>query len=304
MPRKNLDIANDFHKPKGTRVPKKARAKHSVDGFDSPAVPWPIPTPTNRSKDVDFKEYKEMKAATNTQPKRSNDGFERNEARAGFPVKKRRVDGSDVNIGPLDTTQKGVTDQKMEGPTWQRGQKKSKPSTTPSLRKRRQFLGTSQFQIESEESPDELGNDHPRTTAQATRIRSKRRISHIIEDDELSADHLHINGEAGEQGEHNDSAFDDAEVARSSSNMEESAPYNGDADEPLDLLVFPFDVEDEADFTIRCTDTLETELAAAQLPPKRWVLNRQDDDQDALALRPNPGAWEREASVVPQTSDL
>lgn len=285
MPRKNLEIFSDFDEPEGTRVPKKTIVKHSVDGFDSPAGEWPIPTPIDRSKSVGFKEYKEMKATTNTKLKRSSDGFERNEARSGFSGKKRRTDSSDMNIGPLETTQKGLPNQKVEGPTWQRGQKRSKASTTASLGKGRRYFGTSHFRSDAEESPDELGNDQPTSTGQATRIRSKRRISHISEDDELSAEYLPVDVEAGEQGAHNHSAFDDAE-------------------EPLDLLVSPFDMEDESISTIPSTNTPEDEEAPAQLPPKCWVLNKQQDDLDTLTLRPDPRAWEREASVILQTSDL
>lgn len=307
VPRDDEGAASETNKFKGLQIPRHAKVKHSIDSFDSPAGPWSIPIPTSRRKYADFKGFKEVKVAQDTKPKRSSDGFERDEARSGLPGKKRKIESSELNIGPLELTQKGVATQKMEGPTWLRGQKKPRVSTAASLWSKRQHFGTSEFQIESEDSFEAA--DKTQTSAgQATHVSSKRRINRIMSDGADVPPELPV--DPGERDGRSDSAYDDLEVVRSSQ-TEHGNPIssNCDADEPVDLLVFPFDEEDEAGFTIPRTDTPEPNAdtegeLVAQLPPKRWMLDRLDDGQDTLALRPNSNAWKREVSSIPETSDL
>ncbi|CAN8102377.1 unnamed protein product [Discula destructiva] len=285
--------------------------QHLVDGFDSPASSWPIPTPTSRRKYANFKEFKKVKAAMDNKSKRSSDGFQRGEAYLGFSGKKRRLDSSDLGIGPLEIAQKGVATEKMAGPTWLRGQKKPRVSTAASLWRRAQHVGTSRCQIEPDKSFEVVDDIQQHTSVErGTRLRSKRRISPILSDEADKSAAIPAHLVPVKTVQNNDSVYDDDEVTWSSHRKHmKSTHFTCDADEPVDLLVFPFDEEGEARSTLprvnspKPADKIGQELVA-QLPQKIWMLSRLDDNQDALVLRPDSRAWEREVSNVPKISDL
>lgn len=311
-----IPIASDINGEDGLHIQEDTKSKHLVDGFDSPAGPWPIPTPTSRSKYLDVKQFKKLGADRVTKAKRSSDGFERDETRPTFLGKKRRVESNNLNIGFLETTQNGIATQKIDGPTWLRGQKKPRVSTETSIWSSRRYLGISKYSNQLHES-SEVHDNQKLKSSDASRARSKRRISRIVinddqddDDQEEEEEPVILLADLGEVDDHNDSAYDDVEVARSPpAEHGKPIPDNADADEPLNVLIFTFDEEDEANFTIPRTDTPEPGVnadrtSAAQLPPKCWMLDELEDDQDTLALRPSSRAWKREVSHVPNTSDL
>lgn len=273
--------------PAGFKAIRKVKSRLEIMGFDH----------VRRRTDKAFKVLK----PTNDQPfkdiKHIGDGFTRDEAQPSPHRKNERRTRNTLNethLKGLDLTQKGIATQEMKGPTWLRGQKKPRTATTASLWNKRQYLGSSQHQIESQDPletvdvEDELGPEHsPR------RGRSRHRSTHIS--DETEEVDLLIIPKASVEG------------------VEQ---YISDADEPVMLLEFPKDEEEVELTTIPRTDTPEPENNDAssktrfgsfgegevdnRLPVKRtWDF--LDHDGDMMALRPDSRDWQHGVTRVLDT---
>lgn len=119
--------------------------------------------------------------------KRIGDGFEGDEARPSPYWKRRRIANGELHIGHLELTQKGAATQKIQGPTWLRGQKKMRPATNISLWNRRQYFGSSQFQIDSQDPLEPFeANTEPQTEHEVHHDSHKgRRFNQDILDDDV-----------------------------------------------------------------------------------------------------------------------
>lgn len=300
--------------PPGFKAIPRVQTRLGVMGFDQ-----------QRSRiDKSFKVIKSTKL-TNDQPfkieKHISDGFTNDEAKPS-PYRKyeRRIKNilNETHLGGLDLTQRSTATQKMEGPMWLRGQKRSRVATTASPWGKRQYLGGSQFRIESQD-PLEAFNLNTEFDLENTHTtgRSKRRNSEIAdeeEDEEL--DLLTHPEELDQQSSQGDAGDDSYFLKVAEPRQERLEQYLSDADESV-VLLETSEGEDEDDLTIiPRTDTPEPAVGDlsskttfdfwgnndldAQLPPKRtWnMLNR---DEDSLALRPDSREWLREAERVPDT---
>lgn len=175
-----------------------------------------------------------------------SDGFTNEEARpTAYRRPDRRVKNIATELNSLDLTQKGVATQKIEGPTWPRGQKRSKPATTTSLWRQRQALGPSQFQIESQDPLD------------------------------TSDDKKELKTELEGSGYSKHSSSQISDTADENLDLPE---HGSETNEPLGLLEFPDYEEHEENgailLTIPWTDTPEPvgeDALADQLPPKQML---------------------------------
>lgn len=261
-------------------------------------------TSTARLKDIDSREFRKFEPAKKITTAQFIDGFERDETRPGAVEKRRRVDGVELSIGPLELTQKSLATQKVEGPTWMRGQKRPRVATAKSPW-RQQSPSAFQFQIDSEEDDGMVQSKQSKSANQATRQRSKRHNCQIVSDDDepMVSPLPYILTD-----KHNTRIGADVGMVRTSpENSDEFLSYVSDGDESVVLLVAPEDDDDGAALaTIPRTDTpdygadIETE-EYGQLPPKEWMLNVLDSGEDTLALRPDPKEWTREVEI-PDTS--
>lgn len=319
-------------------VDQKSKAKRH---FDAPKSPPPagfktIPRVQTRLGVMGFdqerkrtdKAFKAIKP-TNNQPfmvdKHIGDGFTNDEAKPS-PYRKaeRRTKNTltETRLAGLDLTQRGAATQKMEGPTWPRGQKRSRAATTASLWGNRQYLGGSHIQMESQDPLEAFSiNEEPDSETIYNSGRSKRRISEIVDDDdEAKLGPLTHPDELDDHSNQGDAGDDRGSTAMMEHWQDRAEKYISDADEPVVLLEFPDEGEDEDEdglATIPRTDTPEpavgdtsSEISLGscgnndlnvQLPPKRtWDL-LLNCDGDALTLRPDSREWLREAERVLDT---
>lgn len=296
-----------FSSPTG---PKTKKAHHFPDVDESlsvveagPASTRPVSmTPAARHKDTNPQEFKELKLSKERGVKYSSDGFECDEARTGFFGKRRWIGSSQLNIGPLELTQKGAAKQKTAGPVWMRGQKKPRVATTTSPWSRRQYFGAPRFQLDLDEVIEASEVEQSKSTDQATRNRSKSSISDIVSDDAEELVVLRVPSTLTD--EYDTYSHVDFEINGSSRvKHDKYFSYNSDADESLNLLVFPVEDEDEAALAITPrTNTPEhgadlDKEADGQLPPKQWMLNVKNHDENMLALRPDPKEWTRDITL-------
>lgn len=82
------------------------------------------------------------------------DGFTEVEARPLFLGKRRRLQQLDINVGSLDLTQTGKASQQMRREISPEVKRQTQTRTTAGLWRGRQYFGSSQFEIESQD-PDE-----------------------------------------------------------------------------------------------------------------------------------------------------
>lgn len=257
------------------------------------------------------------------------DGFEHEEARPSVVGKRRRLDTIDRSIGPLELTQQIVASQKIEGPTWIRGQKKSRIATATSPWRKKQYSSTSQFHIDSEDDNEWIQVKQSKPTDQSTRNRPQRCTSNFVSDDnedtvarpdpDALTHGINTRSKADVEAvrkvrarrviefPHISDADEPVMLLADPAGHEEDAAYVSDGDASVGLLVYPEDNEDEAGLaTIPRTDIPEniadTDQADGQLPPKQWVLNVLDCE-DTLALRPDSREWMREVEI-PEKSPL
>lgn len=259
-------------------------------------------TTTAPHKENGHQEFRQLNFAKKPKFKRSSDGFERSEARAAISDKRRRIVSSDLSIGPLEITQKGVAIQKLHGPTWSRGQKKPRVARTTSPWSRRQYFSSSQFQIDTEETNAAVQVKQSESAHRAPRARTKHRISHLMPDDEeepMSIPDIRVL--TNEQDTHSNG---DAEVVSTSlAQYDKHALYISDAQESVDLLVPPVDNENEASMVIVPATTTPQNDAEVEkevdgrLPPKRWTFNVLDYEEDLLTLRPTLREWTRVVTI-------
>lgn len=273
--------------PAGFKAIRKVQSRLEIVGFDH----------LRRHTDKVFKVIKPTNDQLFKDVKHIGDGFTSDEAQPSpYRKNERRAKNtlSETHLKGLDLTQKGIATQGMKGPTWLRGQKKPRSATTASLWNKRQYLGSSQHQIESQDPLETVDvEDKLESENFPTRGRSRHRTTHISDDTEEVG--LLMIPKASEEG---------------------AEQYIFDADEPVDLLEFPKD-EEEADLaTIPRTDTPEsadtdasskTHLGSygngelgGQLPVKRtWDV--LDHDGDMMALRPDSRDWQHGVTRVLDT---
>lgn len=273
--------------PAGFKAIRKVQSRLETIGFDY----------LRRCTDKAFKVIK----PTNDQPfkdvKLIGDGFTSDEAQPSpYRMNERRTKNtlSETHLKGLDLTQKGITAQEMKGPTWLRGQKKPRHAATTSLWNKRQYLGSSQHQIESQDPLETVDVENELESVHfPTRGRSRHRTTHIS--DETEEVDLLVMPKASEEG---------------------AEQYISDADEPVILLEVPKDEEEVDLATIPRTDTPESADYYAsskirfgsyrdgeldgQLPVKRtWDL--LDHDGDMMALRPDSRDWQHAVTRVLDT---
>lgn len=166
--------------------------------------------------------------------KRTSDGFNEDEKHASPLRKQRRIRG-DTRMGRLELTQSGTFTQNLQGPTWPRGEKKTRTTTISSLWSRRQYVGNARAKTESQDLLDSFDEETEPLPKNETRSGSRKARQVSIEEP-------------------------------------------SDADEEVDLLVFPPDDVDDDDV-------------------------EQDDDEVALLVEPDElgGEAEVDSFVVPRT---
>ncbi|KAJ4389840.1 hypothetical protein N0V93_007312 [Gnomoniopsis smithogilvyi] len=284
---------------------KTKRVRHSIDVDESLSVlettsasPGPIAKIlTARYKDSGLQEFRKPRNNNKVSLVASSDGFEREETRTGVFGKRRQIDSVDRSIGSLELTQEKVASQKIEGPTWIRGRRKLRVSTSTSFWSRRQYFSNSIFHVDSEEDdePDEVAQS--KSDGQGTRERFKGRTSHVVSDDDdetmaLPAPDVSTDG-------HSTHSKADVEVVRKSrAKRVEDFPYISDADEHVMLLVHPEDSEDEASVAM-ISGTNRAKQSANNEEEARYV----SDDDDSVALLVYPGDNEDDAALatIPRT---
>ncbi|KAJ4423037.1 hypothetical protein N0V82_002304 [Gnomoniopsis sp. IMI 355080] len=171
-------------------TPKTTRARRSLDVDESlsmlevtsASASIVYKNSTVRCKDSNTQGFRKLEISNGTIVTHSSDGFERDEARPDVVGKRRRIDSIDRSIGSLELMQKSVAFQKIEGPTWLRGQKKPRVATTTPPWSRRQYFSTSMLQIDSEEDDDLLQVKQSKPADQGTGNRLKRRTSLDVSD--------------------------------------------------------------------------------------------------------------------------
>lgn len=241
--------SNKSPRPAGFKKLTKVQSRPGPIGYsylqELAGKPFKVTKPTN---DSSFKTLTTRRDGVKMN-KDKNDGFTNEEARPS-PYRKtdRRVKSTLTELNRLDLTQKGAATQKMDGPTWLRGQKRSNAAKITSLWSNRRYIGPSQFQIESQDPLESFDNNSEIKTELGGRRRWERPLSQIADDTDEKTD---------------------------------LAGYVSDADEPVDLLEFPHEDEneeneDESDevdlLTIPDTDAPKPDAEYAsvgQLPPKR-----------------------------------
>lgn len=202
---------------------------------------------------------------TNDQPfkvdKNVSDGFTNDEAQPS-PYRKteRRIKNTltETHIGGLDLTQTGAATQKMEGPTWLRGQKRSRAATTASLWGKRHYLGSSQFQIEYQD-PLEASNidEEPESENIHNAGRSGSLINEIADDEEAELDLLIHPDELDRQSNQGDAGEDIDILVETENQQERMEQYISDADEHVVLLEVPGYGDEDDLATIPRMDTPE-----------------------------------------------
>lgn len=225
---------------------------------------WQSSPPTNRSvraapkakgrfltfkKADDRDDFKAIKARPSIQTSdmsnlkmsnKTSDGFNDDEKHAGPRWRQRRINSSDTRMGSLELTQKGTFTQKLQGPTWPRGQKKSRTSSIASLWSSRQYLGDSQ--IKESHDPLESSEEKKEPCARNETKNGNRKARHrdIEEPNE-------VDEEIGLLVFPPDDVDDD------------DGPVANENDDEVSLLVEPDELGEEAnvDFvTIPNTDTM------------------------------------------------
>ncbi|KAG6366862.1 hypothetical protein INS49_001043 [Diaporthe citri] len=91
------------------------------------------------------------------------DGFTEDEARPLFLGKRRRLQQLDINVGSLDLTQTGKASQQRQREISPEVKRQTQTRTTAGLWRGRQYFGSSQFKIESQD-PDESSEVKEATT--------------------------------------------------------------------------------------------------------------------------------------------
>lgn len=246
--------------------------------------------------------------------KHISDGFTSDEAHPS-PHKRRerrtKSTLSEVQPKHLELTQKGAATQKLDGPTWARGQKRARPAPIA----KRQYFGSSQFQIESEDPLESFEIKEPRTEPGSSRDRSKRLVSQICDDDDEPNDFLTYPDELDEHSSQADSNGN-VDILTVPKKLNKRLRRLSSDDEPVDLLEVS-DGDEELDLlTIPRTDTPEPHMKDASsesrlspwggsnsdglLPAKR-MLNVQDYSRDDLTLRPDSREWLRGVRRVSET---
>lgn len=317
------------HSPKTKRARRTLDVDESLSGVElSPAKGASINNvPTAWRKNSDLQSFKKLEFPKEAKIKHASDGFDRDEARTGVLNRKRRMGSLDHNIGSLELTQNRASAQKVEGPTWGREQKKNQVSTVTKPWGKTQHFANSIFQIDVEENVEPVRSKQSNSVGQAPRGLCKRRISHLISDDDNDEDEDEPMNPAmpsvATKRDSTASVADIATVRTSRAKHSKRSPHISDADEPVILLAPPEDNGDETSYisdsdepvillvrpgeseddaaTIPRTDTPEhgedIEEAVVQLPPKEWMLNVLDYNRDALALRPHSREWTREVEI-------
>lgn len=240
--------------------------------------------------------------------KRASDGFTREEARPSPFSKKDRKPRNSLagRLDPLELTQKGQATQKMDGPTWPRGQKRSRTSTTAGLWNNRHYFGTSQFQVDSQDPVEILEKfdiKEPQQDPVSSRSRKKRLVSEILSEDTGEPVDLLVVSD-GERDHEGDSphGFDSGDVVFEPGDVDrqELMMNHHELDGDVDLITIshtdtPGTAPSEKQFSFWEDDT-----PVGQLPPKR-MLNVPDCNGDPLALRPEPRLWLQEVTRVSKT---
>lgn len=219
-------------------------------------------------------------------PKAIHDGFTNDEAQNTPPryrERRNKTSLSDVHLKGLDITQKEPGTQKVDGPTWLRGQKKHRSATPTSFLKGRRCAGTSHSRIEIQDPLEADGRSDDTQREYRTTISRSNWSSRIISDEEDEEfDLLRAPKKKGDR-------VDVIEQQR------EAAQQTSDADEPVDLLSTPnndFEVgRDDMHQNTALQSTTGLGLPGIQLLPKRRL--NIDYGEEPLALRPSDREWLR-----------
>lgn len=190
--------------------------------------------------------------------KHLSDGFEDNENHIRPHPKQRRANINDTRMGHLELTQKGTFTQKIQSPTWPRGQKKKTRTTTiASLWARRQYLGDSQIKVESQdplESFDDETEPDPRFHAKK-RNRGALRLDIEEWNDDEEVDLLVFPPDDAEKSENEviDKDDDEVKLLVEPDELGEEQLHVTSEDEEMDLLIIPKTDTPEPDGNVALT---------------------------------------------------
>lgn len=228
--------------------------------------------------------------------KRTSDGFNEDEKHASPLRKQRRIRG-DTRIGSLELTQSGAFTQNLQGPTWPRGEKKTRTTTISSLWSRRQYVGSAQAKSESQDllySFDEETEPLPKNEARS----GSRKARQISIEDPSDADEVDLLVFPPDDVDDDDIEKGNDEVAF----LVESDELGEEAD--VDSFVVPRTDTPSQDVNIALGDRSEfyrNKRPENRLPPKRqW--HRHNTSAFNLALRPDvDDGWPLDAQKMPET---
>lgn len=230
--------------------------------------------------------------------KRTSDGFNSDEKHAS-PYRKQRRINNDMRMGSLELTQKGTFTQKLQGPTWLRGQKKTHTASLANLWSRRKYLGSAQVKTGSEDPLDSFEEQtvpHAKLDAE-NGSRKPRQISIEESNDSDEEVDLLVFPPDDVDDDDGENLEDDDELALIVEPDELGGEHHAEAhDEDVGLLVLPR------------TDPLDSDENAGlegrsknenRLPPKQqW--HHQAISANRLALRPDD-RWRQDVRKVPET---
>lgn len=222
--------------------------------------------------------------------KKTSDGFDEDEKHAGPLRKQRRFRGS-TSVGRLELTQRGTFTQGIQGPTWPRGQKKTRTTTLSSLWSRRQYVGSTQIKTESDDLLDPLDEDTEPLPKNETRSGSRKRRQASIEELSDADEDVDVLVFPPDDVDDDEVAQDDDEVAL----LVEPDELGEEVD--VDSLVVSKTKTPEKDENAAVDDRSEFQehkRPEVHLPPKRQR-HCQKASANKLALRPDANdGWARD----------
>lgn len=234
--------------------------------------------------------------------KRTSDGFDSDEKHAS-PYRKQRRINNDMRMGSLELTQKGTFTQKLQGPTWLKGQKKPRTASIASLWSRRQYLGNSKVKAGSEDLLDSFEEQTvPHSKLDTESGRQKKRQISIEEsnDADEEVDLLVFPPDDVDDDDGEIEEADDDELALLVEPDELGGEHHAVAhDEDVGLLVIPRTDPPDSDEIATLDGRSAFWKNENRLPPKQqW--HQQDTSVNRLALRPDDG-WLQDVRKIPET---